>query len=171
MLGVISLVVGYVFIALLLLILNLYSNWGWRLKATMICLVTFFYIASYLSFPPIMGWPTKNSLPAEFRLIASYVLEPNKKTGENGQIFLWATDLAKNPKTTRPRAFVLPYSDTLSEKITSASEKIKKGKPQVGELQENQKESFAASEGLSRKKPKVIAINFFDLPNPTIPSK
>ena len=60
MLGVISLIGSYVLLALLLLSLNLYSNWGWRVKTGAIALVSIFYLVTYLSFPPILGWPTKD---------------------------------------------------------------------------------------------------------------
>ena len=171
MLGVISLIGSYVLLALLLLSLNLYSNWGWRVKTGAIALVSIFYLVTYLSFPPILGWPTKDKIPTEFRLISGYALEPNKKTGEDGEIFLWVTDLSKNPKAAKPRAFVLPYSEELNRKVTSASDKIKKGKPQIGEIQENNTELPNSSQGLSKKQPKRIAINFFDLPDPSLPSK
>mgnify|MGYP001270660733 CR=1 FL=1 len=171
MLGVISLIASYVLVALLLLSLNLYSNWGWKVKTGAVVLVSIFYLVTYLSFPPILGWPTKDKIPNEFRLISGYVLEPNKKTGENGKVFLWLTDLSKNPKVAKPRAFVLPYSDELNRKVASASDKLKKGKPQIGEIQNNNKELPTASQGLSKKQPKRIAINFFDLPDPSLPSK
>jgi len=171
MLGVVGLICAYVFIGLLLLNLNLYSNWNWRIKAAMICLVSFFYILTYLSFPPIMGWPTKDELPPEFRLISGYILEPDKRTGTDGQIFLWVTDLSKNPRATKPRSFSLPYSEKLSKKVAEASKKIEKGKAQIGEVQEIADGSYRNPQGLARIKPKSIAINFFDLPNPSVPSK
>ena len=171
MLGVISLTASYVLVAFLLLVLNLYSNWAWRIKGGLIVLVSVFYLITYLSFPPILGWPTKDELPSEFRLISGYVLEPNKKTGKDGQVFLWLTDLAEDPKIAKPRSFFLPYSEELNKKVATASEKLKKGKPQVGELQEERRDVPASSQGLSKNKPKNIAINFFDLPDPSIPSK
>mgnify|MGYP001251646945 CR=1 FL=1 len=171
MLGVITLIASYVLVAFLLLSLNLYSNWGWRIKTGAVALVSIFYLITYLSFPPILGWPTKDKIPEEFRLIGGYVLEPNKKTGKNGEIFLWLTDLSKNPKVAKPRAFVLPYSEELNQKVASASDKLKKGKPQIGEIQDNNKELSTSSQGLSKKQPKRIAINFFDLPDPSLPSK
>ncbi len=171
MLGVVGLICAYVFIALLLLNLNLYSSWSWRIKAAMICLVSLFYVLTYLSFPPIMGWPTKDELPQEFRLISGYILEPDKKSGTDGQIFLWATNLSKDPRATTPRSFALPYSEKLRKKVAAASEKIEKGKAQIGEVQEAEDGSYRNPQGLSRIRPKSIAINFFDLPNPSVPSK
>ena len=161
MLGVISLIGSYVLLALLLLSLNLYSNWGWRVKTGAVALVSIFYLVTYLSFPPILGWPTKDKIPNEFRLISGYALEPNKKTGEDGEIFLWVTDLSKNPKAAKPRAFVLPYSDELNQKVTSASDKTKKGKPQIGEIQENNKELPSSSQGLSKKTTKKNCYKLF----------
>ena len=57
-LGVTGLIAAYVLVALLLLSINLYSNWSWRVKATTIVVVSGFYLVSYFSFSPILGWPT-----------------------------------------------------------------------------------------------------------------
>ena len=54
-LGVTGLIAAYVLIALLLLSINLYSNWSWKVKACSIVVATLFYVITYLSFPPCWG--------------------------------------------------------------------------------------------------------------------
>ena len=66
-LGITGLVTAYVLLALLLLSVNLYSSWSWKIKFGSILLVTFFYAVTYLSLPPLLGWPTGDDPPARLR--------------------------------------------------------------------------------------------------------
>ena len=50
-LGIAGLVAAYILIALLLLSINLYSNWSWKVKAGSIVVTTLLYVVTYLSFP------------------------------------------------------------------------------------------------------------------------
>ena len=62
---------------------------------SLIALVSAFYLVTYYSMPPLLGWPTAADLPKRFNLVAIFVNEPDKSSGAPGEIFLWATDLAK----------------------------------------------------------------------------
>ena len=66
-----GLVAAFVLTALLLLGVNLYSNFSWRIKITLIVVVSAFYVGFYYSLPPLMGWPTNDGLPKRFNLIAT----------------------------------------------------------------------------------------------------
>jgi hypothetical protein len=133
-LGALGLTAAYVVLALLLLNLNLYSNWSWWVKAVMIGLTSGFYIVTYFSLPPLLGWPTDAALPERFRLIAVHVQEPNKFTGTEGRIFLWATAI-NAPPDSEPRAYRLLFAPTLHERAIEARNKLRKGIPQLGEVE------------------------------------
>ena len=103
-LGVAGLIASYIVIAILLLSLNLYSRWRWPVKAFAILLVSAFYVVSYRSIPPLLGWPVGQDLPKKFNLVAVYVAEPDKVTGDEGEIFLWLTSLDQGFKNLKPRS-------------------------------------------------------------------
>ena len=89
---IILIILGYVILAFLLLIFSMRTSFHWFLKATMIVVLTFFYITTYKSFNDLLGWPTKDSLPDRFRLIAAQIYEPNIVINSEGSIYIWITN-------------------------------------------------------------------------------
>jgi hypothetical protein len=108
-LGATGLITAYVVIGLLLLSINLYSKWSWPVKAATIVITSIFYIVTYFSIPPLLGWPTSGRLPERFRLLAIHVQEPNKTLDLEGEIFLWVTEVGARADI-EPRAFRIPYA-------------------------------------------------------------
>jgi len=170
-LSISGLVAAYILIAVLLLSLNLYSRWSWQVKAGAIVLTTAFYIVTFISFSPLLGWPTEQSPPGNFRLIAAHVQQPNKITGDSGAIYLWLSQVENLRKNSPPRAYKLPYSDKLYEKIVVANAKLAKGVPLLGETEEFDKSNMVQVEDASRMGQESINIQFYDLPDPLIPDK
>jgi len=170
-LSISGLVAAYILIALLLLSLNLYSRWSWQVKAGAIVVTTAFYIVTYISFSPLLGWPTDQPPPSNFRLIAAHVQQPNKITGENGAIYLWLSQIDNLSKISPPRAYELPYSNNLYEKIVEANAKLKKGVPLLGEVEEFDRTNMVQVEDQSRMGQESLNIQFYDLPDPLIPDK
>lgn len=171
MLSQAGLVAAFVLIALLLLGVNLYSNFSWRIKAILIGLVSTFYVVAYYSLPPLMGWPTDASLPKRFNLVATYVQEPDKTTGAAGQIFLWVNDLDKGPRTSEPRAYRIPFANDLHAKVVEAGTKVRKGLPQLGELVDENQGPMGRPSDESSSGQESADIDFFDLPDPLFPEK
>jgi hypothetical protein len=124
---------SYVILAVLLLSLNLASRWHWGVKATAIAVTTVFFGVSYTSIAGLIGWPTEAHVPARFELDWGTVVEPDKLNGSPGSIFLWLEALDENnvPAGT-PRAFRVPYSRELAERIGRARERIEQGIEQAG---------------------------------------
>lgn len=170
-LGIAGLIAAYVLVALLLLSINLYSRWPWWVKAGTIVLTSIFYVVTYFSFPPLLGWPTSAKLPERFRLVGAYVQEPNKATGVEGSIYLWATGLAEGDEPEEPRAYRLPYSNALHEKVAAASVKLRKGLAQLGETREEKGATPQHPLDVSRGGQKSVDIEFYDLPDPLFPEK
>ena len=171
LLGQSGLVAAYVVIALLLAALLLYTPWSWKTKALMVVVVSAFYLVSYFSLPPLLGWPTSAELTKRFNLVAIYVVEPDKTTGAEGEIFLWATDMASGPRGAEPRAYRVPFSGDLHAKVVEAGNKMRKGLPQLGEISEEQVGPHARSTDQSEGGQKSVSIDFFDLPDPLFPEK
>ena len=170
-LGIAGLVAAYVLVALLLLSINLYSRWPWWVKAGTIALTSAFYVITYFSFPPLLGWPTDAKLPERFRLIGAYVQEPNKATGVEGNIYLWATGIAEGSDPGEPRAYRLPYSSELHQKVSEATVKLRKGLAQLGETHQGKDASIQHPLDVSRGGQKSMDVEFYDLPDPLFPEK
>lgn len=137
-------------LALLLLSLNLRSNWSWAVKSTVIALAlpTTAYI--HLAIQAQLGWPSQNGLPELFQLHAALVDEPTVGENGDGAIFLWLTpwdqaflqdemepmedaDIDAMPLSAhRPRAFDLPYSRELHQEVQNMQERLARGEMVVG---------------------------------------
>jgi hypothetical protein len=128
-----GIVASYVLIAVLLLSLNLASRWHWGMKAAAIVITTGFFGVSYLSTTGLIGWPSEARVPEHFQLHWATVVEPDKLNGLPGSIFLWIERLDENNMLAgTPRAFRLPYSRELADRIGHAKERIEQGADQLG---------------------------------------
>lgn len=170
MLGAFGLTGAYVLLALLLLSINLYSHWSWWVKAGVTVLTSAFYIVAYLSIAPLLGWPTEAEPPKRFHLIAAHVQEPDKKNGFDGHIYLWARDLSAATDS-EPRAYRLPFSAALHERVVEASTKLRRGLPQLGEIESQATGVPARVEDATQLNAQSAQIKFYDLPDPLYPDK
>ena len=170
-LGVTGLIAAYVFIALLILSINLYSRWNWGVKAACIIVGTALYVVSYLSVLDILGWPTAQDLPQRFRLVGAYVQQPDKLTEYDGAIYLWLTDLDDLSSGGKPRSFRLPYSAPVHEQILNATAKLNKGMPQMGEFRNPDDDNMRILDDPTRLGQTSARIQFFDVPDPLFPDK
>jgi hypothetical protein len=170
-LSIAGLIIAYILIAILLLSLNLFSRWSWPVKAGSIIIVSCFYIISYFSFPPLLGWPTDDpNIPERFKLIAAHVQEPDKIAGTDGAIYLWLTDMTANRSSRAPRAYQLPFSSLLQKKVVAANAKLHKKLPQLGEVMEGDK-PVAEVKDSTQGGQSTVNLEFFDMPDPLFPEK
>lgn len=168
-LGITGIIAAYIILALLLLSINLYSNWSWPVKAGTIIVTSAFYLVSYYSFPPLLGWATTQNPPAQFRLIAAHVAQPNKELGKEGSVFLWLTEIKNMTDLSDPRAFRLEYSNELHEKIVNVKAKLEKDIAQMGEFRDPDEMMLQVNE--QKRGVKSVDIDFYDLPDPLFPDK
>ena len=168
-LGITGIIAAYILVGLLLLSINLYSKWSWQVKATTIIITSAFYLITYYSFPPLLGWPTSQFPPSQFRLISAHVVQPNKETGKEGSIYLWLTEIVNMTDSPEPRAYELEYSSELHEKIINVNAKLDKNIAQLGEFKEP---DDAFNQIVEQKRGvKSVKIEFYDLPDPLFPDK
>jgi hypothetical protein len=126
-------VAAYVVLAVLLLSLNLASRWHWTIKAAAIAITSGFFGVSYLAIAGLIGWPSQGRLPEHFQLHWATVVEPDKLNGLPGSIFLWVEALDEDKMLAgTPRAFRVPYSRELADRIGRAKERIEQGIDQAG---------------------------------------
>src|SRR5262252_7911125 len=126
-------IASYLVIAVLLLSLNLASRWHWGLKAAAIAITTTFFGICYFSTAGLIGWPSEARMPEHFQLHWATVVEPDKINGFPGSIYLWVEALDEaNMTAGTPRAFRVPYSRELADRIGRAKERIEQGTEQAG---------------------------------------
>jgi hypothetical protein len=189
-LPLVGIAASYVAIAVLLLSLNLASRWHWGIKAMAIAITTVFFGVSYVSIAGLIGWPSEARMPEHFQLHWATVIEPDKLIGLPGSIFLWVEGLDENniPAGT-PRAFRVPYSRELADRIGRAKERIEQGTDQVGtarelDVPEGQPDEDRRLAGAppGRDEPgstgdptafvqHIPSIDFEDMPPPVLPPK
>lgn len=128
-LGLAGLIMAYVVLATFLLGLHLHTNWTWWVKAGATITIAIFYFVTYFSIPQMLGWPTSYGLPEKFRLI-SY----NIKDNEN--IYIWAIKIQSGTEHPKPRAYVLPYTTGLHNKVEEAGQRMKTGRTIIGQVDE-----------------------------------
>jgi hypothetical protein len=183
-------VLSYVALAVLLLSLNIASRWHWGVKAAAIGVTTLFFGVSYASIAGLIGWPSGAPVPAHFQLHWATVVEPDKLNGVPGSIYLWLEELDDDnmPRGT-PRAFRVPYSRELADRIGHAKERIEQGIDQAGTARDldvpavppDQDRRLAGApprqnEPGSAGDPAAFiqhmpAIEFEDMPPPALPAK
>ncbi len=166
-----ALIGAYVFLAVLVLVMILYSRVHWGLKAAVVVLVSASYALTYFSFMALLGWPTDQRLPDRFRLVAAQVYEPDETRGTGGAVYLWATDLSRDAGRVTPRAYELPYSPDLHAKVVEANNSLQKGVPQMGEIEEEEGSGPVRPTDVSRQEPIAAKITFYALSDIVLPEK
>jgi len=167
------LILAYVLIGTLLVVACIRSKLSTPIKVSLIVLTTSFYFVVYLTTPRILGWPVvRDALPNQFKLVSSVIYEPNNAQGNRGAIYVWAIDAQRAWKrTATPRSYALPYEKELHQKLAEAQNKIKKGLGQLGEVTNLETGKMSTEVGAAQTRDESIAINFYDLPDPSIPEK
>ncbi|MEQ8824411.1 MAG: hypothetical protein RIC14_08560 [Filomicrobium sp.] len=160
--GLAGLVAAFGVLAALLLSVLLYSTWQWWIKATATLGLLLFYVATYLSIPPLLGWPTNHDVPKQFRLMAFSV-------EENQGVYIWANDLSKGVQIGTPRAYVLPYNKLLHEDIEIAGAKLKRGINIIGEVTTSEPPSSPQSADKKTGRKIANTVTFLEAPEALIP--
>ncbi|MBC6444666.1 MAG: hypothetical protein GDA50_04430 [Alphaproteobacteria bacterium GM202ARS2] len=164
------LAVSYTVVAGLLLLCLRSAALHWRIKIVLFVGVAIFYSVHYVSLKGISGWPGSAPLPAEFRLIAAQIYEPNPVLNSDGTIYLWVSDMAEDVGLTTPRAYQLRYAEALHRRLDTALSRMKSGKPQMGvQNKKTQGADLTAQGPLS-----AVAesnVTFYDLPSRLLPEK
>ena len=130
---VLMLAISYALIGALLLAVLVYARLPWSAKAAAVVVTSAFYIASFVGVRGLLGWASVDRLPASFKLLQARIVEPHSLEGDPGSIYLWVEALDDgNRPSGIPRAFRIPYSDTLAQKADKAASEIAAGRPQGG---------------------------------------
>ena len=123
---------AFVFVLVVLLgVLFRSGQVHWQVKLLLSALALCFYVVVYESLPKLFGWPSDATLPVDFHLLDMQVQEPARE-GDEGRIFMWVIPFDSDGQV--PRAFELPYSPEMHERLTSAGERMQLGQTLAGTL-------------------------------------
>ena len=195
-----SIPLAFFILASLLLWFIIGSKGKWFVKASVIAFVLYSCLSINLSLDNLFGWPSNQALPEVFQVHWIKVKEPNKRTGEKGYIYVWATDLSgkevetsgwkglkgyfisfDNYDPSEPRAYRLEYSKERHERAEGALGKLK-GVGKVGGKNNGKKKGDGDDTGKGSGKNKGEGkgegslsrsddIIFHDLPPAKLPDK
>jgi hypothetical protein len=130
---VLTLSISYALVSALLLVILVYARLPWPAKALFVVVTSAFYIASFFGTRGLLGWASVDRLPATFKLLQVRIVDPHSVEGDPGSIYLWVEALDEgNRPSGVPRAYRLPYSDSLAEKADKAAIEVAAGRPQGG---------------------------------------
>lgn len=125
--------VAYAVIGALLLIVLVYARLHWSAKAAAIVVTSAFYVISFTAMRGLLGWASTDRLPISFKLLAARIVEPHSLENDRGSIYLWVEEIDDDNRPSGvPRAYRVPYDDTLAERTHAAENEIAAGRPQGG---------------------------------------
>ena len=149
----------------------------------------FIFISVYLcaslgfSLETFKGWPSKSQPVGEFQVHWSVVEEPNKKTGDEGNIYIWLTSNQQAERKGirklfidfrggnrhQPRAFRVDYNSQLHVQIAEVKKKINAGRVMM--MKFNNKTLSFKGHLEENENIKEILFEFYDLPPARHPEK
>ena len=94
--------VAFILLTILILWVVIGVKGKWWIKSCLISLTLYFSIGLWVSINGLLGWPTTDSPPQEFEVHWMLVEEPNKKTGDPGAIYMWASDINADKQSFSP---------------------------------------------------------------------
>jgi hypothetical protein len=143
-----------------------FSRWSRWLKAALVIGVTTLYFVADGTLAGVWGWPSRDSLPERFVLLAAVIEEPSKT--QPGALYVWVNALNNGKPAKEPRAYRLPYTKDLHSLLNEGMKKARQGVTQMG-----QAEPKVGSKGLNWLRPGSDEQNvkIRDLPAPQLPEK
>jgi hypothetical protein len=155
--------VALAFLCALALVASRWPNWA---KALLVAGVTGLYFGADSALDGVWGWPSKQTLPERFVLLAAVIDEPGKNSA--GALHVWVNALSNGKPERQPRAYTLPYSKDLHALLDEGMKKARQGVTQMGASEPKQ-----GPRGFSWLRPggeeQVVKIR--DLPVPQLPEK
>ena len=162
-----TLIIAFALFVFLFALAIVFSRWPAWLKAILTAGVCAFYFFGYHSIYSLLGIPSSDALPERFLLIAAVVDEPTPKHA--GAVYMWVTPIGEGKDQLEPRAYKLPYSRPVHERIIDGLKKGKQGVSQMGTAEVksgNGKGSSWINPGNDEQEIKIQ-----DLPAPQAPEK
>ena len=161
-----ALTLSFAALVLLCTFALLWSRWPGWLKGLLVTGVAVFYFYADDVVHNLAGWPTTDTLPERFTLLAVVIEEPTNKTP--GALFLWVNGLQNGKPVALPRAYKLPYTKDLHALLNEGMKKSRQGVTQMGTAVPK-----AGKKGVNWLRPgnDEQEVKIRDLPAPQLPEK
>lgn len=155
--------VALAFLALLALFASGWPRWA---KALLLVGVTALYFGADRALDGVWGWPSRQSLPERFVLLAAVIEEPAKS--RPGALYVWVNALEQGKPAAEPRAYALPYSKDMHSLLSDGMKKVRQGISQMGSATPT-----GSPKGLAWLRPGSQAqdVKIRDMPLPQLPEK
>ena len=169
--GIFLLVLAYVALTAFLATALISTRLPLLIKTVLIFATLGLYLASYIGWRAIQGWPVASyPLPERFLLHASVIEEPDKATGSKGEIYIWLSDLIEGTPADLPRAYRVAYDKALHADLEEALRNMRNGNIQLGRVTQVTDRPDRPTD-LQRLGERRDRIRFYDLPDPALPEK
>ncbi len=139
--SLIALTATYAFALFVLLLLLVRSRLSLKARVSIVLAGSAFYLVHFFSLNALQGWPSQSSLPEEFTLHAWQIEEPNPAQNQAGRIYLWV----QTQEWEAPRAYTLPYSNGLHDRLDTARARHQEGYTQQGQADGSGSVTFSDS--------------------------
>lgn len=161
-----TVVLSFCALVLATLLALLWSHWPVWLKGLLVMGVTVFYFYADDVVHGMWGWPSSDTMPERFVLLAAVIDEPTAK--RPGALYVWVNAIEDGKPVAQPRAYRLAYAKDLHALINQGLRRVREGVSQLGSA-----EPKAGKGGLGWLRPgsdeQVIKLR--DLPVPQLPEK
>ena len=114
----------------------------WQAKLVLVVSLPTFGLVVWKALPSYQGWPTSQTLPEKAAMMGGAIHEPRPGSNDTGAIYLWLvplkdkvvngeTILSYDRPNGEPRAYRLPYSRRMHERMAKAMMRMKDRKSVV----------------------------------------
>ena len=161
-----AVILGFVVLLSLSVLALVWSRWPLWLRAMLVVAAAVFNFVAYAAVHDMWGWPSSDTLPERFALLAAVIEEPTKNTP--GALYVWVNAIENGKPAAQPRAYKLPYAKDLHALLNEGMKKVRQGVSQMGSA-----EPKVGRKGLSWLRPGSDEQNvkIRDLPQPQLPEK
>lgn len=125
-----AIALSYVFGVALLCLILIRAQLPSAMKLGLVGVAVAFHFWHFYALVSITGWPTRESLPENFELLASRVVQPDSARGFAGEIHLWILPEAGS----QPRGYQLPYARSLHELLVESDRRRGDGSRELGRV-------------------------------------
>jgi len=148
------------------------------MKMLGIFVVTVFYYLTWQGYIELLGWPSEQDLPDNFRISWVVIEEPNKLTKEEGAVYLWVRSIDRiGMAEGKPRSFKMNWSEENHRKAQLALSKLQEGeqlngKKTYGVIEKNEGNKanpYDSYEGETEEG--APSFEFTEVPPPSLPPK
>jgi hypothetical protein len=121
---------GYVALMFIGALAMAFSRWPAWMKAALVVGVTALYFGAASVLDNVWGWPSRDSLPERFVLLAAVIEEPSKTSA--GSLYVWVNAMEQGKPAREPRAYRLAYTKDLHALLNEGMKKARQGVSQMG---------------------------------------